>query len=183
MLQRDNTVLVLIDVQEKLMAVIDGRDALAENTRRLVAGMNVLDVPTIFTEQNPAGLGPTIKPVAELLTGEPIPKMAFSCCGALKFMAAIESTGRNQVLVAGIEAHVCVCQTVLDLLELEYLDLEYEVFVVADAIGSRAPSNKAVALDRMKTAGATVVSVEMALFELLARADSPAFKDILRIVK
>ena len=178
MLQRDNTVLVLIDVQEKLMAVIDDRDALAENTRRLVAGMNVLDVPTIFTEQNPAGLGPTIKPVAELLTGEPILKMAFSCCGEPSFLEAIESTGKKQILIAGIEAHVCVCQTTLDLLERGH-----DVFVVADAVGSRAPSNKAVALDRMKTAGATLVSVEMALFELLARADSLTFKDILRIVK
>jgi len=178
MLQPDNTVLALVDVQGKLLPAIHEHEALVENTRRLVAGLNALGVPIVFTEQNPAGLGPTVPPVAELLAGEPITKMTFSCCGEPGFLEAIESTGRNQLLLAGIEAHVCVCQTALGL-----LDRGYEVFVVADAIGSRAASNKAVALDRMTAAGTTMVSVEMALFELLETADRPAFREILRIVK
>jgi nicotinamidase-related amidase len=178
MLQADNTTLVLIDVQEKLLPAIHEHDALVRETRRLLAGAKALGVPVVFTEQNPAGLGATVQPVAELLEGAPVTKMTFDCCGAQSFLDAVELGGRNQVLLAGIEAHVCVCQTVLSM-----VSRGFGVFVVADAIGSRTATSKAVAVQRMRAAGATVVNVEMALFEMLQTADAPAFKQILRIVK
>jgi len=178
MLERDNTVLVLVDVQAKLVPAMAEPDALIDGVRKLVRGMGVLGIPVVWTEQNPAGLGPTVAEVAELLTGEPITKTAFGCCGQPAFVDALAGVGRKQVLLAGIEAHVCVYQTACGL-----LDAGYEVQVVADAIGSRLPSNKAIACAKMAAAGAAITSVEMALFELLAVAEGPEFKDILKIVK
>jgi len=178
MLERDNTVLVLVDVQAKLVPAMAERDLLINGVRKLVRGMGVLGVPVVRTEQNPAGLGPTVAEVADLLAGAAITKTAFGCCGAPAFVDALGGLGRKQVLLAGIEAHVCVYQTAAGLLEAGY-----EVQVVADAIASRLPSNKAIACAKMTAAGAAITSVEMALFELLGVAEGPAFKEILKIVK
>jgi nicotinamidase-related amidase len=132
----------------------------------------------LWVEQNPDGLGPTVPALAGLLTGRPIVKRSFSCCGEPAFVEALAATGRKQVLLAGIEAHVCIWQTVAELRAAAY-----EVEVAADATASRAPANKEVALGRIRAAGAGVTSVETALFELLGAAEGPKFKEILRIVK
>ena len=179
MLTTDNTVLVLVDVQGKLAQAMDGREALAQNLRKLVQGVQVFGLPILWLEQNPAGLGPTIPELAELLPGQtPIAKCSFSCCGDEPFMTALRSTGRKQVLLAGIEAHVCIYQTAADL-----LNLGYEVEVVADAVSSRTAHNRQLALAKVQQLGARLTGVEMALFELLGKAEGPAFKAMLRIVK
>jgi nicotinamidase-related amidase len=179
MLTRENTVLVIVDVQEKLARVMHERERLFEGLRKLIQGARVLDVPIILLEQNPDGLGPTVAPVAEVLEGiEPIVKMSFSGTGEGRFTEALRKTGRKQVLLGGIEAHVCVYQTAADLVQQGY-----EVQVVVDAVSSRTPENRGIALERIKAAGASLTSVETALLEILGRADDPCFKAILKIVK
>lgn len=180
MLTLNNTALVVIDVQGKLAQLMAQKEILFENLQKLIKGVQVLELPIIWNEQLPEKLGPTTPEIAHLLaqTTQPIAKSSFSCCGNPPFMGALKATGRKQVLLAGIESHVCVYQTCRDL-----LDLGYEVQVVADAVSSRAPENRQIGLERMKEAGATVTSTEMALFELLRVAEGPKFKEITRIVK
>lgn len=179
MLTTDNTLLVLVDVQGKLAQLMDGREALFENLQKLVQGVQVLGLPFIWLEQNPAGLGPTIPELAGLLQGQkPIAKFSFSCCGNEAFVAALQATERKQVLLAGIETHVCIYQTAADL-----LNSGYEVEVVADGVSSRTAQNRQLALQKMQQLGARLTSTEMALFELLGRAEGPVFKAMLKIVK
>lgn len=179
MLKTDDTVLVLVDVQGKLAQLMDGKEALYQNLRKLVQGFQVLGLPILWVEQNAAGLGPTIPELAELLVGQtPLAKFSFSCCGEADFMEKLRATGRRQVLIAGIEAHVCIYQTATELLKLGY-----EVEVVADGVSSRTAANRELALHKMPQLGARLTSVEMALFELLGKAEGPAFKAMLKIVK
>jgi nicotinamidase-related amidase len=179
MLQTDTTALVLIDVQEKLARVMYERDAMIDATARLLRGLKALQVPVVWVEQNPKGLGPTVGELAEQLAGkEPITKRSFSCCRADGFMEALSALGRNQVLVAGIEAHICVYQTAVGL-----RDAGYEVEVLADCVSSRTPVNKHIALEKLKVLGIGPTSMEMALFELLGAAEGDVFREILKIVK
>ncbi len=178
MLNVDNTVLLVIDIQGKLAELMHERDSLFENAGRLIRGAGVLGVPVIWTEQNPDGLGPTVAPIASLLDPPAISKLSFSCWGEPRFVEEIEKLNRRQVLVSGIETHICVYQTTADLLEQGY-----EVHVVADAVSSRTAENRRIGLQKMKHAGATLTSVESALFELLRVAEGERFKAILRIVK
>ena len=178
MLNASDTTFVLIDLQVKLLRAIHAREALVEQMARLVRGMRALEVPIVWTEQNPDGLGPTTPEVAELLPGAPIAKFSFSCCGEHAFVEALAALAPTQVVLAGIESHVCVWQTAADLLATGH-----EVHVCADAVSSRTPENRAIGLQRARDAGAQVTSVEMALFELLGEAKGPAFKPILQIVK
>jgi nicotinamidase-related amidase len=181
-LHRADAVLIVIDVQEKLMPVIDGHDAIARNIERLVRGCKVLDVPALLTEQYVKGLGPTIAPVKtafeETFGYEPIEKNCFSGWGCAEFVTALRLLQKKQAIVAGIEAHVCVYQTVVDLLANGY-----EVTVAADAVGSRAAANKEIALRRMIAEGAKLSSTEMALFEMLVAAGTDEFRAISRLVK
>ena len=175
-LQRDNALLVVIDVQQKLMPVIDSADDVTRNIERLVRGAHVLGVPALVTEQYVKGLGPTIDPVRiafEETSGyRPLEKMCFSAAEQLAPL------GRTQILVAGVETHVCVYQTVLDLLRANL-----EVTVVADAVSSRAPRNREIGLQRMVSEGAKLSSTEMALFELLGVSGTDEFRAISRLVK
>ncbi len=178
MLNVDETVLVVIDVQGKLAQLMHEKESLFENLSRLIRGAGVLGLPILVTEQNPQGLGPTIAELSGLLPPRRIPKVAFSCCGEAAFVAALEAAGRRQVLIAGIETHICVYQTAADLLALGC-----EVHVVADAVSSRTARNRDIGLEKMKAAGAQVTSVETALFELLKVAEGDRFKALLKIVK
>jgi len=179
MLEIANTVLVCIDIQGNLARAMDHKEDLFRNAKILISGIRALEVPIVWTEQNPQRLGETLPEVADLLSGfSPIPKMMFSCCGEEAFMHALEQTGRRQVLIAGIEAHVCVYQTARDL-----AGRGYEVQVVADAVSSRTAGNKAIALEKLKTIGAGLTSTEMALFELMKTAEHPRFREISKIVK
>ena len=179
MLTRDNTALVVIDVQEKITEVMHDKNRLLSSLQRLIRGANVLEIPVILTEQYPQGLGATVPEVREVLESyEPIEKMAFSCCNVDSFMTAVEKTGRKNILVSGIEAHVCVYQTVM-----QFLQSDFHIEVVADAVSSRAEHNIETALIKMRDYGADVTTVEMALFELLEVAGSDRFKQVSRIVK
>jgi nicotinamidase-related amidase len=178
MLEIDNAVLVVIDVQGKLASLMHDRDRLYDNTARIIRAAAVLGIEVICTEQHPDGLGPTVAELAEHLDVEPIPKFAFSCCGEPAFETALKSTGRTQVLLTGIETHICVYQTAVDLLAGGY-----EVYVLTDAVSSRTEANRLLGLQRMKDAGAVMTGVEMALFEMLKVAKGDTFKQIVRIVK
>jgi nicotinamidase-related amidase len=178
MLKKENAVLVLIDVQGRLAELVDGSAAMLDSIRRLLEGMQTLEVPVVVTEQIPEKLGPTRDEFQPFLSGTSISKTAFSCCGEPMFCKAVDNLKRTQVILCGIETHVCVYQTALDLLEAGY-----EVSVVTDAVSSRDPANKALALRRLEVEGVSLTGTEMLLFELLADAQSPQFKSILHIIK
>lgn len=179
MLILENTVLIVVDVQDKLARVMHKKEMLFDSLQKLIKGVQILGIPIILTEQNPEGLGSTIPEVARLLPDiQPIPKLSFSCCGDERFLQELEALNRKQVLIAGIEAHVCVYQTAMDLLRLGH-----EVQVVADAVSSRTAENKEIGLERVKSEGASLTSAETALFELLKVAEGEKFKKLLKIVK
>lgn len=179
MLRVADTVLVAVDVQEKLARAMPARDELVSKVRQLLEGARALGIPVIVTEQNPKGLGPTLPELAAVVPdARPVVKTSFSCCGCEPFLEGLRGSGRRDVVIAGIETHVCVYQTTLDLLADGY-----RVEVVADACASRTAENKRIGLDRCRRAGAGITSVEILLFELLRAAEGPLFKDILRIVK
>jgi nicotinamidase-related amidase len=180
MLNQNNTALVVIDVQGRLAQLMHQKEALFENLQKLIKGVQVLELPIIWNEQLPEKLGPTIPEIAQLLShsAQPIRKASFSCCGNPPFLEALQATQRKQILLTGIESHVCVYQTCLDL-----LNLGFEVQVVTDGVSSRTAENRQLGLDRMKEAGAAWTSTEMALFELLRVAEGPKFREITRIVK
>ncbi|MDA0745956.1 MAG: hydrolase [bacterium] len=179
MLKAEHTALALIDVQGKLASLMVEKESLFRNLRILIQGAQVLELPIFWMEQYPEGLGPTVPEVAELLAGvEPISKLCFSACGKTEFLDGLRQRQVRQVLVAGIETHICVYQTARNL-----LDLGFHVEVVADAVSSRTQQNRNIGLEKMACAGAEITSVEMALFELLREAGTPQFKQIARLVK
>jgi len=180
MLDPRQAVLLVVDVQGKLAQLMHEKEALFDALVRLVKGARVLRIPILWLEQNPKGLGPTIPEIAGAMPEglSPIPKMSFSCCGEPRFLEALLATGRRQVLLCGIEAHICVYQTAMDLKERGC-----EVHVVADAVSSRKPFSRDVALMKLGRGGIQLTTVEMALFEMLGVAEGPEFKEIVRIVK
>ena len=178
MLNRENAVLIFIDVQGRLSELVDGADALFKNLRRLLEGMKALEVPVIITEQIPEKLGSTRDEFQPFITVPPIAKTSFSCCGEMAFIETLEKTSRRQTILCGIETHVCIYQTAIDLHAAGY-----EVYAVVDAVSSRDPANKALALRRMAAEGVKLTGTEMVLFEILGDAKNPAFKTILQIVK
>ena len=179
MLQRDHAALVLIDIQDKLAARMHDKEALYRNLQILVQGAKALELPILWLEQYPRGLGPTIPEVAELLRDQqPLAKTCFSACGLDAFQDTLRASGRRQILLAGIESHICVWQTARDL-----LNTGHHVEIVSDAVSSRTAANKTLGLERMRQVGAEITSVEMCLFELLKQAGSAEFKQIAALVK
>ncbi len=175
----ENSVLIIIDVQEKLWRVIYEKEKLLDNLQRLIKGVQVLGIPIVMTEQYPQGLGKTLPEITALLPGlRPVEKLSFSCCGDTNFLNELKKLNRNQALIAGIESHVCVYQTAVDLLASGYL-----VEAVTDCISSRTQENLELGIHRMEAAGAKPTSVEMILFELLKAAGSEQFRAISKIVK
>ena len=171
--------LLVIDVQEKIFAVMQEQEQTKKNICRLIKGIRVLGIPINWTEQYPAGLGPTMSEAATALNStERMEKITFSCLGDNIVSEKIKSYEKRQILVCGIETHVCVYQTVQDLL------IEgYEVHVVTDAVMSRHESNHNLGLQKMGALGANMTSVEMALFELQQVASGDNFKAIASIIK
>jgi nicotinamidase-related amidase len=177
MLSRENTILIVVDIQGNLARVMDEQAFLIENNQKLIKGMHVLGVPVLLTEQNP--LGTTIPEIADLLPGvQAIVKDSFSCCAEEKFTSAVRAMNRKQILMTGIEAHVCVYQTAMDLLAMGF-----EVQVAADAVSSRTARNREIGIRKLTDNGAILTSAEMALFELLKTAADPKAKDLFRIIK
>ena len=178
-IDKDSCVLVVVDVQGKLAELMTNRDILFERLVRLIRGSSLLGVPLIWTEQVPEKLGPTTEVVRREIEGEkPISKSAFSCMGEPIFADRLESLNRRTVVLCGIEAHVCVYQTALDLVEAGY-----RVEVVSDAVSSRRESDLRLGLRRMKQAGVGITGVEMLLFELQRLAQGDDFRRLIQIVK
>jgi len=178
-LNRKNTGLLVIDIQQRINAVMKFRVRVVKNTVKLIEGFNILNVPIFITEQYRKGLGPTEKQILDALTKPAIvEKINFSCCAAIPFMKQLRSKNIKQVVVCGIETHVCVLQTCLDLLAEGF-----QVYLVTDAISSRRRLDHQTAIDRMQNAGVIFTTTETALFELLEQAGTPEFKQISQLVK
>jgi nicotinamidase-related amidase len=176
----ENSILILIDIQEKLTAVMHNREELVERLVTLTKGMQLLNVPIIRLEQNPAKMGATIPELNELLADTPpISKMSFSVTGCEAFMDALSITQRNNIIVAGIETHICVYQSCIQLAKRGY-----RIKVVADATSSRTETNRSTAIAEISThPSAGITTTEMILFELMQTAEHSAFRDMLRIIK
>jgi nicotinamidase-related amidase len=171
--------LLVIDLQERLMPHIDGAGAVIEQTVRMIRAARELRLPISLSEQNAKALGATVSPVFEAVGDAPrIAKVHFSLCGCKEAQARITSLMRPQVLLCGVEAHVCVQQTALDL-----LGDQMQPIVLADAVSSRRPLDREVALERMRSAGVVVTTVESVVFELLERCDTELFRRVLPLVK
>jgi nicotinamidase-related amidase len=179
MLEPRKCCLVIVDVQGKLAHLMHERDALFKNLRILIQAARLLGVPILWCQQCPESLGPTVEEVSGLLADETaINKSSFSCWHSAEFGNKLSALARRQVVLAGIEAHVCIYQTAIDL-----LGKDYEVHVIADAVSSRTAANKQIALDRMRAEGVKISSTEMALFELLKTAEHARFKEVANLVK
>ena len=172
-----DTGLLVVDVQEKLVPAITGRDRMVWNVRRLIDGATILGLPVAGTEQYPKGLGSTVADLAERL-GEVPSKLTFSCTSCQGVFQGLRDRGVSKLLVCGMETHVCVQQTVLDLLAEGW-----RVYVAADAVGSRFAIDHGTALGRMDSSGATLTTTEAALFEWCQIAGTPEFKQISRLVR
>jgi len=179
MLDIQQCCLTVVDVQGKLAQLMHGREALFKNIQILVRAAKILEIPILWCQQCPGALGPTVPEIAQLLDeNEPINKSAFSCCGDEQFNTRLKELARNQFLLCGIETHVCIYQTAVDL-----LGQGFNVNVIADAISSRALENKQIAINRLAAQGAHISCTEMVLFELLKTAEHPQFKQIAKLVK
>lgn len=179
MLIMENTVLIVIDMQVNLYRVMQEKEAILDNNCKIIQGVRTFDIPVIVTEQVPEKIGPTLPEMAGYLQGiQAISKESFSCWKNQDFMKAVMARDRKQLIVTGIETHVCVYQTVMDLLKVGY-----EVCVIADAVSSRTSANKSCGIERMRNAGAAILSTEMVLFELLQTAAHEKAKEIFKIVK
>jgi nicotinamidase-related amidase len=180
LLDRDKAVLCVIDIQDRLAAAMAERDAVVAESRRLVLAARRLGVPIVLTEQYPKGIGPTVPELVEALGDEyqPVEKICFPCTAEPAFAERLARVGRRQVVLCGMEAHVCLLQTALDLLSTGYL-----VHLVADAVCSRNAEHKRLALEQLCQAGAIVTCVEAAVYQMLGRAGTPEFKDLLPLFK
>ena len=178
-LERDKAAVVVVDIQERLMAAMKHAKKVYRNTNIILEASKALGLPVVVTEQYPKGLGHTVEDVKSCLPAyEPIEKITFSCCGEDSFMDAVEETGRKQVILVGSETHVCVYQTCLDLLEAGY-----SVHLLRDAVCSRAKENFLAALELMRQAGAVITTTETVLFQMLVKAGGDEFKAISKLVK
>ncbi len=179
MLSSDKSCLVVIDVQEKLAAVMHESAGMVSNCVVLVRIARTLDMPVLWCQQYPEGIGPTVEPLREHLSGiEPINKRCFSCVGHPDFSARLEQLNVETAILCGIETHVCVFQSAMELMQKGLY-----VHVIADAVASRTPANKHLGLNRMAASGAVISSTEMLLFELLRSAEHPHFKTLSKLIR
>ncbi len=174
----DDTALLVVDVQEKLIPLVPEHKRLVWNIRRLLDGAQALGVPALVTEQYPQGLGGTVAELAQRLPMPAPSKVAFSCAACAPAMEALAATGAHRVLVCGIESHVCVQQTALDLIAAGY-----RVYLAVDAMGARHAIDHDMALRRLELSGAVLTTTEAALFEWCREAGTPQFKEVSRLVR
>ena len=179
MLQRERTILIVTDIQGKLASLMHEREALYKNVGIMIEGIKALDIPILWIEQYPRGLGPTVAEVASHLEGyKPLPKKTFSSLKDPVISERFIQSGRSQAILVGIETHVCIYQSALDLIERGV-----ETHVVEDAVSSRTEFNKRIGLEKIRDAGGQITSVETALFELLIIAEGEAFSKIVTLVR
>jgi nicotinamidase-related amidase len=175
----DKTVMLLVDVQGNLARMMYDKETLFNSLEIFIKGMQILEIPIVWMEQIPSKLGPTVDEIRPLMSGEsPIPKESFSCCNEPVFMETFNKLSRKQVLITGIETHICIFQTARDLVQNGC-----EVQVVSDCVSSRTRQNKELGLQRSVQAGAQITSVEMIFFELLQRARGDQFRQIIKLIK
>jgi isochorismate hydrolase len=179
MLDSSRSILIVTDIQGKLASLMDERESLFRNASILIDCMKILTVPILWIEQYPQGLGPTVPEIASHLAGlSPLPKTTFSSMRNASILSAFERLNRSQVILTGIETHVCIYQTAADLLARGC-----EVHVPEDAVSSRTARNRRIGLDKISRAGGHLTSVETALFEMLGTAEGEAFRKIIQLVK
>lgn len=178
-LKKETSALLIIDLQERILPVIRNIDIVLENTIKLIKGFKILQLPVFCTEQYPKGLGTTSQKILKELEGySPINKMSFSCSGAGELFDEFHKMKLTQVVVCGVESHVCVQQTAMDLLANGF-----QVYISADAVSSRRETDYNLALERMRSLGAEVTTAESVLFELLEVCGTPEFKEVSKVVK
>ena len=188
LIQREKSLLLVVDIQEKLAPAIFGAEVVVSNNVRLLTGARQLGIPSFVSEQYVRGLGPSVAEIrnaatTETTTGPTVnahffEKMHFSCAAETGVIDMLRATGRQQILLTGTEAHVCVLQTGLGLLAAGF-----DVFLVADATSSRTPENKAAAIERLRACGGHIVTTEMVLFEWLFKAGTDEFRALLPLIK
>ena len=179
MFTAEQTVLLVIDVQGKLAHLVHEKEILLKNLQAMIKGARILQIPILWTEQVPAKIGNTIPEIAQLLKDQqPIEKVSFSCVPNKRFMEILTALNRKQILIAGIETHVCIYQTASDLIKEGY-----QVKVARDAVSSRSLENKQIAFDAMQQRGVQLTSVEMILCELLKTSEDARFREILKLIK
>jgi nicotinamidase-related amidase len=177
-LNRKKSALVIVDIQERIYKVMRKHEKLIENVLKLIKGSKILNIPIYHTEQYPKGLGITNEQIKEELTGEAIQKLTFSCLGAQDLFEQLRRKNVEQVIVCGIETHVCVQQTVLDLLANNF-----QVYVPVNCVSSRSKIDYKTAINKMAKHGAEITTVESILFELLQICGSPEFKKVSSLIK
>lgn len=178
-LDSSNTVLLVVDVQQSLMGVIHEGERVIRNTVRLIEAARIFSIPVVVTLQNPSRLGECVPEVESALPHVfRLDKMTFSCFGASGFEEALAEAGRGQILMCGVETHVCVSQTAHDLLARGF-----SVHIARDAVSSRTPENREVGVEKMRDSGCVITSTETAIFELTRDASSPEFKLVRGLVK
>ena len=171
--------LVVVDVQGKLAQLMHEKEDLFKNIGILIKASKLLEIPIIWCQQVPEALGETAREIKELLDGlEPVNKASFSCCGSEQFAKKLSRTGRNSVILCGIETHVCIYQTAVDL-----KNKEFDVTVIADGVSSRTAENKQIAIEKLRQNGIDIASTEMVLFELLKTAEHPKFREIAGLIR
>lgn len=177
----DRAMLLAVDLQEKLLPLINNPQAILQSASKMIEGAAIFELPVLVTEQYPKGIGktdPSLAAALKKVQPQTLEKTAFSCCGDQAVRSRIREMDRDQIVLIGIETHVCILQTAVDL-----LTMDYQVFLCADAVGSRTELDHTVALDRLRHAGAVVTTVESVLFELCVQCDSPRFKKMLELIK
>ncbi len=178
-LTKEKSALVIVDVQEKLLPYVVNKERVVDNIQMLIKFADIMSIPIILTEHYPKGLGKTVPEIAEVLKNHtPFTKVIFSCCGAEGFISGLRELGVSRIMIAGIESHICVEQTTLDLMYSGF-----EVHVIADAISSRTTENKNIGIEKMRQFKAVISSTEMAMYEIMERADTKEFKEVLKLVK
>jgi nicotinamidase-related amidase len=179
LLRKDDTILAIVDIQTKLLNVMFDKERLISSCRKLIQSAKLLEIPMIMTEQYPEGMGLTDSEILNLLPEmKAITKMSFSCCGVGDFDQRLKSLGKKQVMIIGIESHICVLQTAYDLLHRGFF-----VYIPYDAVSSRKEGDYKNALERMRQAGAVIGSVESAIFEMMKTAEISVFRQISKIIK
>ena len=178
-LHKDDTALLIVDIQERLASVMNARAVVEDNCLHLIELAKILDIPIIVTEQYPKGLGQTVERIRTALPPyQPIEKLTFSCCDEPEFLKRVRDGQRRKLILTGMETHICVLQTCLGLLRNDF-----HVHVVSDAVCSRRDENRKVALEFLRDAGASVTCTETVLFQLLKKAGTEAFKTISKRIK
>lgn len=178
-LTKEDTVLVVVDVQEKLLPYVADKDEVTKNLQMLIKFSYIMGMPLVLTEHYPKGLGRTVPEIKEVLKEyKPIEKVIFSCFGSEEFKLRLKELGAKTLMLMGIESHICIEQTALDA-----INSGYKVHVISDAIASRTLRNLEIGIEKMRQFGAVISSTEMAMYEIMERADTKEFKETLSLVK